>query len=454
MGLKIKYFSQFCLAVSILIFIYTFYRSEIYWNGNKRDYYFFYYIISTFLIFLFLIIIFFLKSEKIKLYFYISLISLICSLYIFEIYLSFLDWPNNKKILNYYKKYKNKNSKVKFEKKSRMKFYKNQKKKFPNIVMTVPRSAFLEIENLNLFPLSGVSNQKTIYCNENGYYLIYQSDKFGFNNPSDEWDQKEIEYLIIGDSTAHGACINRPYDISSVLRTISNKNVINLGYSASGPLIQYATLKEYFPKNSKVKNIIWLYQEENDQIDLKNELNNKILNKYFLEKNFSQDLEKKQKEIDDITERIISVEEERYVSKKNIKLIKLYATRTLILSYLNKLNKKKDVAFKEYKIQKEFKNIVELMTSFANKKNSKIYFVYLPSYYRYKNNAYQTYQNENYKVIQKTLKEFKITLIDLHQIVFDKEKDPLELFPFKLHGHYNSVGHAKVAQTIYELTNY
>ena len=35
------------------------------------------------------------------------------------------------------------------------------------------------------------SNSETIFCNENGYF-IYQSDRYGFNNPDDQWDQKKL----------------------------------------------------------------------------------------------------------------------------------------------------------------------------------------------------------------------------------------------------------------------
>ena len=52
----------------------------------------------------------------------------------------------------------------------------------------------------DIFPLSGISNSKTIHCNESGFYSIYQSDRYGFNNPDEEWDNSEIEYLLIGDS--------------------------------------------------------------------------------------------------------------------------------------------------------------------------------------------------------------------------------------------------------------
>ena len=41
-----------------------------------------------------------------------------------------------------------------------------------------------ENPNLKLFPLSpSIPNSKIILCNENGYYAIYTSDRYGFNNP-------------------------------------------------------------------------------------------------------------------------------------------------------------------------------------------------------------------------------------------------------------------------------
>ena len=81
-----KTFSFICLLISILLIFYTFYKSEIYWNGDKRDYYFIYYLISV-LIFLFSIFTFFL-SEKINSYLIIILGSTIFSLYFFEAYLT------------------------------------------------------------------------------------------------------------------------------------------------------------------------------------------------------------------------------------------------------------------------------------------------------------------------------------------------------------------------------
>ena len=146
--------------------------------------------------------------------------------------------------------------------------------------------------------MGGISNSKVIHCNENGYYSIYQSDRHGFNNPNTEWDKKEIEYLLVGDSFTHGECVNRPNDIGSVLRSLSNKSVLNLGQSGNGPLIEYATLREYL--NTNVKKVLWVYYEGNDLDGLKYEKENNILVNYLNDLNFTQNLKFKQNEINNL----------------------------------------------------------------------------------------------------------------------------------------------------------
>ena len=122
--------------------------------------------------------------------------------------------------------------------------YQDLKKINNKIAVAVAPENYLNLSK-PIFLLSGISNSETIYCNENGYYSIYQSDRYGFNNPDENWDKKEIEYRLVGDSFVHGAWVNRPNDMASVLETLSNKSTLNLGYSGNGPLIEYATLREY-----------------------------------------------------------------------------------------------------------------------------------------------------------------------------------------------------------------
>ena len=80
-----KIFSPVILSFSILLLTYTLYKSEIYWDGNKRSYYLTYYFISSLFIFFSVTTFFF--SQKSKEYLLISIISILISLYLFEGYI-------------------------------------------------------------------------------------------------------------------------------------------------------------------------------------------------------------------------------------------------------------------------------------------------------------------------------------------------------------------------------
>ena len=173
-------------------------------------------------------------------------------------------------------------------------YYEKQIKKNKDIVVTVP--PMQHFNQKDIFPLSGISKSLTLYCNENGYFSKYMSDRYGFNNPDNVWDFNYIDILIIGDSFAHGACVNRPYDIASLLRNKTNKNVISVAYSDNGPLIELATLREFFTTNTNI--VLWFYYEGNDLEGIIKEKQNQILVKYLNNSKFTQNIKNKQSKID------------------------------------------------------------------------------------------------------------------------------------------------------------
>ena len=105
----------------------------------------------------------------------------------------------------------------------------------------------------------------------------------------------------------------------------------------------------------------------------------------------------------------------------------------------------------EFKIN-TFIKILNLTKNLVDQNNSKLYFVYLPEYSRYKTN----YDNTNYNLVKDIVNELKIPFIDIHKEVFAKEQNPLKFFPFEISGHYdvhyNVDGYKKVAETIYKFT--
>ena len=281
--------------------LYIFYKSEFVWGGNKRDYYFYYYLISLILILISLILI--IKKIVLNEYFLIISFSVVFSLYLLEIYLNFLH-PNfikNQKIKKF-----NKHQSIEYDLRTRYEVYSDLKSK--NYTITIPPSSHLN-DKVNdhkfVFPLSGLSNKKTIFCNESGYFSKYYSDKYGFNNPSEEWD-KEKQIILIGDSFVHGACVNEGKDLASNLRKFTQNGVLNLGYSGNSTLIQLATIREYLKKDSS-KVILFFF--ENDLEELSFEIKNNFLIQYINDNSFFQNLKDKQKIVDN---------KNHYKIKKNI----------------------------------------------------------------------------------------------------------------------------------------
>lgn len=422
----IKVFSPLFLLSSLLLFFYIFYRSELIFDGQNRGAYLIYYY-TSFIFILSSIITFFLSNEK-KQYLIISLISIVFALYLFEIYLEFFKQKIDAR--NY-----EKNFNIKFDSRNRIDVFKDLKKTDANIQIIVPPSNQLSLKN-NIFPLSGISNSKTIYCNENGYYSIFESDRYGFNNPDDQWDKKKIEYLIVGDSYAMGACVNRPNDIGSVLRSFSESPVLNLAYGGNGPLIEYVTLREYLSDN--VKNVLWIYYEGNDFSDFNLELKDEILKKYLNDLNFTQDLKTKQNQIDHMLNKFIIKELRNSLKNRIINFIKIRKTRFLLTQ--------SKIIQEEPKLQPEFRKILQKAKDLTNKNKSNLYFIYLPSYNRYQAN-YEGY-DFNYSSVKKIVEELDIVFIDILNEVFEKEDEPLSLFPIKPNSHYNSKGYKMIAETI------
>ena len=442
-----KLFYRFSIFISFLFLLYTIYRSEIYWEGKNRDYYYIYWIVLIALI-IFLSITLQL-NRIIQEYVVITLISVVISLYLFEGYhcLKSSCFENYKKINSSY-----------YDKRSPIEIYSDLKNNNKNLTISIaPFNHILTKNSDSILPLAGISNSNTIHCNENGYYSIYQSDRYGFNNPDEEWDSNNIEYLLVGDSFTHGSCVNRPDDIASVLRELSKKKVLNLGYEGNGPLLEYATFREYLKPG--INNILWLYSG-NDVGNLNNELKSAKLLKYLQDFNYSQDLKSKQSEIDKLLLQILAKEYSKASQQENIfrvnirnnheniisKHLKLFEIRSI---FFNQIFFKKFQFHDEVYLHEKFRSIMEFANSLAISNNSKLYFVYLPSF----NENYYVFNNDSNKTkIKKMITDLNIEFIDIGDEVFKKESKPLKLFPFERHSHYTVEGYKKTALKIYEKT--
>jgi hypothetical protein len=425
----------FFITLSFILLVFVYYRSEFRDAGNL-DYSKYYYlsIVSAF----FWLIVSRLKYE-LKENILILSISIISSLYLIEIVLH-LNSPRN---YDYKREILAHNANIVFDTRSKFQVYRDLKEEGIDAIPSVQPSSF--IGNNDIMPLGGVANKTTVFCNESGEMSIFMSDRYGFNNPDEQWDNN-IELVILGDSFAQGACVNSGQDIASILRNETGASIINLGSEGNGPLIELATLKEY-GELLKPESVIWMYYEGNDlDGNLENELSSDLLRKYLNQK-FSQNLVDKQSTLDIMinnqvkkNESKVLLERDRNISNWSSRWFRLYNIRSLL--------NLDDYVESELKITSDFKNVLDTANLSVQEWGGKLYFVYLPSFNRYYSEIENHDEYRKKAEVISIVNELHIPVFDVHSEVFMKRLDPLSLFPFKIQGHYTAEAYAIIAKLI------
>ncbi|MBM3568587.1 MAG: SGNH/GDSL hydrolase family protein [Alphaproteobacteria bacterium] len=171
----------------------------------------------------------------------------------------------------------------------------------PRYVPFVPPP--LRIDGREIVVMSGVANRATLSGNENGYWVTYKSDRFGFRNPDQVWDAPRADIVLLGDSFTFGAEVRDDEHYAYVLRQ-RHPATINLGYPSSGPLGYLAALTEYGAAK-KPKLVLIFFYEGNDAADMVRDFASPVLRKY-LTPGFRQDLDRQQGEIELAMLRVIS----------------------------------------------------------------------------------------------------------------------------------------------------
>ena len=452
MQLKTDYiniFTYIYLLISIFLFCYTFYRAEIIYEGKQFSYYYKYYlifIIAT--IFWFFVI--FLKR---KVFIIVIATSFVFLLYFYEtisffkpsiLKLSFMKSINKETLVN-----SKLGEECKFEVIQNLKRSKNIE-----VVPSIFPKAFLDNSWSNqedgskTLPLGGVSNTTTVFCKEGKEFSIYKSDRYGFNNPDSEWKNNKTFWFLIGDSFVQGSCVQPGQDFARQMRVLTQENVISLGMSGNGPLIELASLKEY-SSEKKPKAVLWFYFERNDLEDLKNEKKHSILLRYINE-DFSQNLISKQNELDIKLKKYIKLEEEKLINdslteKKEYEDFLAFSKIIRLQIIRDKMSLDRGL---DFGIDPLFSQILLSAKNLINTWGGKMYFIYLPDKERYAN---QKIKDDNYlkrSQIIELVNDLNIPLIDIHKDFFMQQDDPISFFAHRIYGHYSSDGYHEISKTI------
>lgn len=421
MTLKHKILILNLLAILFLILlIFKLYndRLEIY------KFYFYGSFLFLFIIINFIIIFYFKKKVFFQNYILI-LFSCLFSVYCIELLLLI---SNNISKKNYEINQKKYQGTVESPKKIFLENFKENEKIF---ISLSPNDLNSYQNELNFF-FTSFSNEINFLCKEADGKIFFRSDRFGFNNIDKLWDIVGTP-IFLGDSFVQGWCVKNE---NNFVNKFTNLN-INLGIQNSGPLIQYAILREYLKKISNTK-IYWFFYEGNDLEDLSIEKQNKILRKYLISKKFSQNLTERQDEINLVNKKIREAIKSNKI--KNVKNKNFYFKNLKNFIALKNIRTELNNKFFIFIL---YNQIILKTKSLLVEKNIELNVVYLPSYERYINK--KLFQNYKYNKILKILSSNNINVIDLKKNFFDKKKNIKKFYAFGESYHFSNLGHSRIA---------
>ena len=320
----------------------------------------------------------------------------------------------------------------------------------------------LELNGINMLPLSGISNTETILCKDNNEFYKYKSDKFGFNNDK----IIDSDLLVVGDSYVHGLCLKQKNNLTNQLNRLGFKTN-NLGIMANGPLLEYATFREY-SRHYKFKTLVWLFNPDNDFKDFNNEIKNVILLKYLKDIKFTQNLAMNNDLKDEIIQNYFNYNDRKIKEFTKHYHLDLKFIRDTIQSYIDKKNLKKNKPKKEIfgKIDKNLEIIFNILlnTNFELKKDDKnfiIIFNSLAPYYLFPDS--KDMENKKKLLLQKTeiikkkLLLNNIPFYDFNEFVkekYDKKSiDKIYKKTSKGYDHFTKEGNELLAQNIKDNIN-
>jgi len=107
-------------------------------------------------------------------------------------------------------------------------------------------------------PLGSAPNVLTLSCSEDEGFILYKTDRFGFRNDDQLWENKMHDILIIGDSYSESACVKK----SIPEYFDSSMKIVMLGKGGNGPLISLAVMTEYLEVYSP--KVIYILISPND----------------------------------------------------------------------------------------------------------------------------------------------------------------------------------------------
>ncbi len=280
-----------------------------------------------------------------------------------------------------------------------------------------------------ILPLGSISKVLNVHCNESGDWVVYLSDRHGFNNPDTVWDMPTT-LAAVGDSYTNGFCVQPGEDMTSILRQTWS-GAINLGASGNGPLLMLAGIRDYLA-DRKPPVVVWFFFDGNDLQELTVEKAHPLLMKY-LEPGFRQTIESHR----DVTDRQLKEQaltreaDERREFWNRILLLRNLRQRLLAPPQYYQPPPDSDLA--------DFRQVIRMARDEVAGWGGRIEFVYLPNW--------QTLHGERQGEKERVLKAVRAEDIATHDATdWLASAGSWEKIFWDPTSHYNSTGYRLVAE--------
>lgn len=311
---------------------------------------------------------------------------------------------------------------------------------------------FINIANKYKFhPLGSQPGEKIYFCNE-GYGLIkYKTDRFGFRNKDNIWEnvKGKNNILIIGDSFGNGACVEDEYLPQNIL---SDSRIYNLSTSSNSAIHYAALANEFIPKLKPSKVIILWYR--NDRYGSPSSIKRNYFNSnnnfsFFKDKGLvpNELLKDVFDEADIVTKKILN-------DSNNSARVKLRGeSLTRIFDGLRRHHKlptfrseiQNFLGFKDFQIgSKSTRFAINLSSNLCKKYDCSIYSVYIPN----SNDWNYDYFSDGYKKFIKNISLLNnVRFVDLSLKI---NSDDLENYA-PLGPHFSIVGYQRLSKSLMEI---
>jgi hypothetical protein len=314
---------------------------------------------------------------------------------------------------------------------------------YPAITRTWPR--FREVRRVlpqGFYPLSHVSNSRVVKCNENGQYLLYRTDEYGFDNPPGLLQQGSADVAVVGESFALGHCMPEQDNLVGMIRAHYPRTV-NLSMASSQPLTTLASFREYVePLRPRV--VLWTVNIA--FVDGRAELRDPVLVRY-LDPAFNQGLIRRQAEVDRLVSSFALPLQRRFDERERLHragrwkhVWELRAIRSRLPQLLNlesAVRKRADASV--------LLRSLDLAGRTTQTWGGVLIVVIVPAYYDVF--ARGSERSEVREELKRSIAALGIRVVDTVEL-FRHQRDPTSLYMLRINNHPNQRGYTLFADQV------